>query len=179
MKSVSMTNLIRSLTGAALLFGASALAQEPAAPATGEAAAAADAEPPFIYTYRPTAKRDPFRSPLQQLLRDGALAVNEACDEPLCQFDLGQLALVAVVTGDANPFAMLQDPQGRGHLVRRNTRVGRQGGKVTQILGDSITVTEYVADAGGKSTPFPISLKLKDDKVSVPVLDLLSGKTIP
>jgi type IV pilus assembly protein PilP len=128
----------------------------------------------FIYTYNPLGKRDPFRSPEE--LRHAAAAEGSApCKEPLCQWDLSQLQLKAVVTGDANPFAMLEDPQGAGHIVRRNTRVGRQGGRVTQILRDSITVTEYFIQPDGKRTAKPQDMKMEQDKGYAPAKDLVTG----
>ena len=72
-------------------------------------------------------------------------------------------------------MAMVEDPVGRGHVVRRNTRMGRQGGKVTHILRDSLTVTEYVP-SGGKLIPNAVSLQLRpDDEVAAP-FDLLLGR---
>ena len=80
----------------------------------------------------PLGKRDPFRSPLgeSQTRPEGS----QVCSEPLCQWDLDQLKLVAVVTGDANPLAMVEDPQTRGYIIHRGTRVGKQGGQVINEL---------------------------------------------
>ncbi len=129
----------------------------------------------FIYAYNPLGKRDPYRSPLLDQVRVSEGTAN--CSEPLCMWDLDQLALTAVVTGDANPIAMLVDPQGRGYVVRRNSRVGKQGGKVTQILRDSITVTEYWSDPTGKVIPKPTQKMIQEERNLVPALDLISGKT--
>jgi type IV pilus assembly protein PilP len=139
------------------------------------AAAAAPAAPAYVYGYNPVGKRDPFRSPglEPRIVAEGAMS---ACNEPLCQFDLEQLKLVAVITGDANPIAMVEDPYGRGHVVRRNTRLGKKGGKATQILRDSVTVTEYYAGADGKVMSNPVSLQLKPDAVADPAYNLLTGK---
>ncbi|RKH98759.1 hypothetical protein D7Y27_22940 [Corallococcus sp. AB004] len=136
----------------------------------------ASAAPMFVYTYSPVGKRDPFRSPLEELGPVARDAPERACNEPLCVFDLDQLKLVAVVTGDASPLAMVEDPLGRGHIVRRNTRVGRQGGKVTQILRDSVTVTEVFTGAKGELISNPVSLQLKADGVKDPAYNLMTGK---
>src|SRR5690349_5056388 len=66
-----------------------------AAPDAGTSTAAAE-----LYVYDPVAKRDPFRSPTNDVSPRG----DANCADPLCQFDLDQLTLVAVVTGDANPL---------------------------------------------------------------------------
>jgi type IV pilus assembly protein PilP len=162
---------------------APAPAAKPAAAKTPEPAAAADAAdggtavpapPPVpVYAYNPLGKRDPFRTPAQE---EGPKAQGDnTCSEILCQWDLDQLSLVAVVTGEANPFAMVEDPQGRGHIVRRGQRIGKQGGKVSQILRDSLTVTEYWQAPDGKTNANNVSLKLKADKESSPEMDLLQG----
>jgi type IV pilus assembly protein PilP len=134
-------------------------------------------EAPYVYAYNSIAKRDPFRSLVEEVR--APTTENTACTEPLCQWDLDQFTLVAVVTGDANPLAMLEDPQGRGYLIRRATRVGRQGGKVTQILRDSVTVTEYWTGPDGKINPNPVALRMKAEKTIVPDVDLATGKKYP
>ncbi|WP_426754242.1 pilus assembly protein PilP [Myxococcus sp. Y35] len=150
---------------------AAAAAPKQAAPA---AAAEAQTAPTYAYTYNPVGKRDPFRSPIDEL---GPVATNPVttCNEPLCAFDLDQLKLVAVVTGDASPMAMVEDPAGRGHIVRRNTRMGRQGGKVTQILRDSVTVTE-VFSGNGEIIKNPVTLQLKPDAKQDPAYNMMTGR---
>ncbi len=128
------------------------------------------------YVYNPIGKRDPFRSPETEPATQAALA-SATCTEPLCRFDIDQLVLVAVVSGDANPLAMVQDPAGRGYFVRRNTRVGRQGGKVTQILSDAVVITEYFTTPDGKTTANPVTLAIKTEKVPEQETDLATGKT--
>lgn len=157
----------------------------PPAPAAAPAAAVAAPEPeapvaaqapaPYVYTYNPVGKRDPFRSPLEELGPNPNPGPVTTCTEPLCAFDLDQLKLVAVVTGDANPVAMVEDPAGRGHIVRRNTRMGRQGGKVTQILRDSVTVTE-VFSGSGEIIKNPVTLQLKPDSKQDPAYNMMTGK---
>jgi type IV pilus assembly protein PilP len=154
------------------------------APSAARAVQAAKAAPPPVaeaasapaYIYNPIGKRDPFRSPDLDMARSSS-ANNAACNEPLCKFDLDQLKLVAVVSGDSNPVAMVQDPQGRGYILHRNTRIGRQGGKVTQILRDSIIVTEYFTAPDGKSNANQLTLAIKADRQAPPELDLSTGKT--
>ncbi len=130
----------------------------------------------YQYAYNPLGKRDPFRSPLEDIRNQAQGSTVEACTEPLCQWDLDQLILVAVVTGDANPIAMVEDPQGRGYIIKRNTKIGKQGGKVTQILRDSVTVTEFWTAPDGKVNPNPVSMRLKPDAQTIPAMDLSNGK---
>jgi type IV pilus assembly protein PilP len=148
-----------------------AKASAPKPPPPREPAAA----PAPGYVYNPVGKRDPFRSPEAEPAAQAALA-NANCTEPLCRFDVDQLTLVAVVSGDANPLAMVQDPAGRGYFVRRNTRIGRQGGKVTQIMSDALVVTEYFTTPDGKTTANPVTLAIKSEKPGSQETDLATGK---
>jgi type IV pilus assembly protein PilP len=147
---------------------------EPAAPKPAETTATASN---YVYTYNPVGKRDPFRSPVEDMVRDSAASVTAGpqCNEALCQWDIDQLKLVAVVTGDANPLAMVEDPLGRGHVVRRNTRMGRQGGKVTQILRDEVVVTETITTPE-RVVYNPVKLGLKQDDKMDPAYNLMTGK---
>jgi type IV pilus assembly protein PilP len=156
------------------------VARRPAAVDAG--VAVAESGEPYQYSYVAMGKRDPFRS--SQMGSDEgpkgpASGPNiEACDEPLCQVDLDELKLVAVVSGDANPVAMVEDKSGVGHVVRRNTKVGRQAGKVTAILRDCIVVTSFVVGPDGRAQPNRQNLCVSTEgQGSNPVLDLLIGKT--
>jgi len=157
-------------------------ASRPAIAPRAKAPAAADAGTNIAstvpYLYNPVAKRDPFRNLLDEPRGGPGIGerVEGVCNEPLCTFDLDQLTLVAVVSGDANPVGMLEDPSKVGHLVHRNTRVGKQGGKVTQIQRDCVVVTEYFQTPDGKVNPNRVNICIKADKRSVPVLDLLQNK---
>ncbi len=162
--------------------GGQKAAPRPAKPTTAKPAAAAATETKEAaiessvnYSYNPVGKRDPFRSPLEELIVSKQAGQENACSEPLCAWDLDQLKLVAVVTGDANPIAMVEDPLGRGHIVRRSARMGRQGGRVTQILRDSVTVTEFISTEG-KLIPNPVSLQLKPENKRDPMYDLSTGR---
>lgn len=131
--------------------------------------------PAHVYMYNPLGKRDPFRSYVDELPREGLSESQQACTEPLCQWDLDQLALVAVVSGDANPVAMVEDPGRVGHILHRNTKVGKQGGKITQILRDCVIVTEYWQGPDGKSNPNPVKLCIKQESpTALPSIDLMN-----
>ncbi len=172
------------MSATALLVACGSNTPAPSAAAKASQASAKAAAPPTpaatpagpTYIYNPIGKRDPFRSPDLDLARASSVS-NAACNEPLCKFDLDQLTLVAVVSGDSNPVAMVQDPQGRGYILHRNTRIGRQGGKVTQILRDSVIVTEYFTAPDGKSNANQLTLAIKADRQAPQELDLSTGKT--
>ncbi len=152
--------------------------------AAGPAATAAPTDggigaPQYVYTYNPVGKRDPFRASEEQIsLKFAGGEGPSVCNEPLCQHDLDQLVLVAVVSGDANPMGMIEDPSKTGHIVRRNSKVGKQGGKVTAILRDCVVVTEYFRTPDGKVNPNRVNLCVKKDSAAHTVIDLLQNKAI-
>jgi type IV pilus assembly protein PilP len=148
-----------------------------AAGAAGAADAGTDAPTPYVYGYLPVGKRDPFRSPVEEFRAAGDTGTTE-CREPLCGWDVDQLVLVATVTSDANPFGMLEDPSGKGHVVYKNYPVGKLQGKVTQVLRDCISVTEQVPSPDGRRIPVSRQLCVKADKGSGTDLDLGSGKVV-
>ncbi|MDP3504584.1 MAG: pilus assembly protein PilP [Myxococcales bacterium] len=146
-----------------------------------DAGVSATAEP-YLYSYVSMGKRDPFRGTTvggdTSTATSAGSTDGEVCDEPLCQVDLDELRLVAVVSGDANPVAMVEDRTGTGHVVRRNTKVGRQAGKVTAILKDCIVVTSFVVGPDGRAQPNRQSLCVSTEGQGTnPVLDLMNGKT--
>ncbi len=127
------------------------------------------------YAYNPLGKRDPFRA-YQDERGPGTPEQATGCNEPLCQWDLDQMALVAVVSGDSNPMAMVEDPTHTGHLIYQGTKIGKQGGKVTQILRECLIVTEYWTGPDGKVNANPVKVCIAEEKktAAAPLLDLMN-----
>lgn len=131
------------------------------------------------YMYNPINKRDPFRGIFIES-SSGTATTEEGekvvCSEPLCQYDVDELSVVAVVSGDANPMAMVEDKGGVGYVVRRNSKIGKQGGKVTQIQRDCIIVTSFIQGPDGKAQPNKVNMCVKPDQRMAPAMDLFQGK---
>jgi type IV pilus assembly protein PilP len=130
---------------------------------------------PLNYVYSPNGMRDPFRAPGMEVRRSTEAEPETTCRRPICKFDIDELSLVAIVTGGPNPVAMVRDPQGRGFNVRRNSPIGSKGGRVTAIRSDEITITEYWSAPDGTKNPNRVSLKLRPEEKSTPVVDLATG----
>jgi type IV pilus assembly protein PilP len=111
-------------------------AARPAAAPAAPAAAAPDAE----VAYSSVGKRDPFKSFLGDL-RSSTGAVATRCSTPLGRFELDQLRLVAVVTGLADPLAMVEAPTGVGYALRKGACIGKNGGVVATIRTGEVVVT--------------------------------------
>lgn len=165
---------------------APAAASGPAVPAPAakkkvEAAAPVVVTSQVDYVYNAINKRDPFRGTLidtRETRSDQQGGNAPPCDDPLCQLDLDELTVVAVVSGDANPLAMVEDRKGVGHIVRRNTKMGKAGGKVTQVLRECLVVTSFVSGgADGKPIAKKDEMCVKTtDSRTQPALDLLRNK---
>ncbi len=150
-----------------------AAAAKPAAAAVAKppSGAAAKVEPPAeSYTYSAIGKRDPFRSPLDDLV----ISRSNDTQCPICKWEIDQLKLVAVVTGTGNPVAMVEDPDGVGHLVRVNTEVGKRSGRVTAIRRDQLVITEVGHDSFGRAVANKLILKIEHpEQTAIPVTSLL------
>jgi type IV pilus assembly protein PilP len=181
-----MKRIVLSLLAASAVLSACGDDAETAAPiaptAKKKAAApvAAATTTQVDYVYSSLNKRDPFRSFTSEKLGPvvgGPPTDVPECREPLCLVDLDEVLVVAVVSGDANPLAMVEDRTGVGHIVRRNSRMGKQGGKVIQILRDCIVVLSFVSGgADGKPQPVKQNLCVRPDAQSQNPLDLLRNK---
>jgi type IV pilus assembly protein PilP len=128
----------------------------------GWAAAAAPtaAASETVYVYTPIGKRDPF---------ENVYAVREVTKvkmpgrkpTPLQKWSLDRLKLTMTMTGTSTPFAMIEDPEGRGHPVRIGDFIGQNWGKVTGIKRDSIVITESITDhATGRVYPSNLTIKI-------------------
>jgi len=127
-------------------------------PASGETLPAGD---PLNYTYNPFGKRDPFRPFLLDHLEAEGKSAN-----PLLNYDLSKFNLTGVLSGVANPRAIVVDGDGHGHIITKGTRIGRNKGQVTNIYRDRIIVSEEFRDPLGKLivSEFTMKLHLKGSK---------------
>jgi type IV pilus assembly protein PilP len=130
-------------------------AARPAAAPAAPAAPAADAE----VAYSSVGKRDPFKSFLGDL-RATTGAVVTRCNTPLGRFELDQLRLVAVITGLADPLAMVEAPTGVGYAIRKGACIGKNGGVVATIRTGEVVVTEWAMRADGTREKTETALRL-------------------
>jgi type IV pilus assembly protein PilP len=128
---------------------------------------AAPAPVPVEYAYSPVGKRDPFRSILDAAAEARPDQAARPDCGPLCKWEIDQLRLVAVISGMSNPLGMVEDPGGKGYIVRRGTFMGKRNGKVTQIRAGEVVVTEIFKDQMGKPHPNLVVIKLPSEKAAV------------
>ena len=134
-------------------------AARPAAAPAAPAAAAPDAE----VAYSSVGKRDPFKSFLGDL-RSTTGALTTRCSTPLGRFELDQLRLVAVITGLADPLAMVEAPTGVGYSVRKGACIGKNGGVVATIRTGEVVVTEWAMRADGTREKTETALRLPKEQ---------------
>ncbi len=132
--------------------------QEAAAPTPKESDAAdADEEGGEAeYVYNPIGKRDPFRTFI-------ATADEEEIRSPtpLQRYELEQYELTGIVWGVDRPRALVEDPEGMGHVIELGTYIGKKWGKVTQITSNQLVVTEEYLTPDGALVVNPIEIKLQ------------------
>jgi type IV pilus assembly protein PilP len=118
-----------------LLACQSALAAEPAKSDKKEVAPQAE------HAYVAAGKRDPFK--------DLEITITVPPPPPscgsLCEYDVEQFKLSALVTGLNLPVAGLDAPNGKVYIVDRNTRLGKRGGRVVEISAKGVVVEEPCA----------------------------------
>ncbi|MED5373093.1 MAG: pilus assembly protein PilP [Myxococcota bacterium] len=121
----------------------------------------ADMDAP-AYTYNPIGKRDPFRSFFQGA-DDGGITN----PTPLQRFEVDQYVVTAIVWGVSQPKAMLEDPEGTGHVVQNGTYIGKNWGKVTAITSTSVVITEEFQNIDGELVTNQLTLDLPVDELEL------------
>lgn len=87
--------------------------------------------------------RDPFKMP----------AIAQKAGEPkteLERFSAHQYKLLGVMTGPKETRAMIVDPNGNTHFIKKNDKIGTRNGKVNRITAKTVTVYERVVNVLGK-----------------------------
>jgi type IV pilus assembly protein PilP len=130
-----------------------------------------DAEMPVFqnpegYHYDPTGRRDPFK-PFGESQTTMAPELGPAPDqpttppEPLQTFDVTQFKLLGIIWQVKDPKAMVLDPNGRTHLIRRQTKIGRNNGFVAAIREGEVIVVEPSVGENGVQTAVTRIMNLK------------------
>lgn len=120
-----------------------------------------ESTPVVTYIYTPVGKRDPFRSQYKTLTPEKAKGSELTATCPLCKFELDQLKLVAIISGMAQPSAMVEDPTGKGWVIRIGTRIGKNAGRVFRIKPDEVVIAEDYRDYNQRPVTNYISIFLK------------------
>ena len=99
--------------------------------------------------YPDNVRRNPFQ-PEKDIITP---AITQGSDptrpiEPLEQFDISQLDLVAIISSVVVPKAMFVDPKGTGHVVKERDRIGRKGSIIVDIRENEVDIQESSSEIG-------------------------------
>ena len=114
--------------------------------------------------YNPVGKLDPFQPMFNnEPTKHAPIAHQTECvSNPVLEgVDMSLLKLTGIVMTERQPIALVQEADGKGHILKENVCFGRRGGKVEQILNDRIIVLEERQNATGQIQVKKIELKLK------------------
>lgn len=159
------------LDGSASDAPADANKKQPQAPkvdpelAPPDAAAKAEMEPEYERpSYPDQIRRNPFLPEMTVIRPSRSVGNSEVrTKDPLEQYSLGQLSLVAIISSVAVPKAMFLDPEGFGWVVKKGDRVGLNGGSVSDIRDNEVEVREV--SEGLDSETRLTTLKLRNDQL--------------
>lgn len=110
---------------------------------------------PEDYHYDPTDKRDPFTpyTPEADASPDDGT--------PLTKYSIGQLRVAAIMTGpDGEKKAIVEDQQGRGYNVGKDTVIGSELGVISLIEDKAVTVVVTKKDFAGNEKEEVVVMEL-------------------
>jgi Tfp pilus assembly protein PilP len=99
------------------------------------------------YRYSPVGKRDPFRSYFGD---PSSMTQERKIVSELQNFDVSDLRLTAIVWGITEPRVVMVSPDGKSHVVKTGSFVGKNWGKISRILPDKIEIIETYKDPLGR-----------------------------
>jgi type IV pilus assembly protein PilP len=110
------------------------------------------------YAYNPLGKPDPFK-PFIQMTPSKEYS-RRIPQTPLQKYEISQLILVAIIMTPEGNIALVEDSAGKGYFLKKGTEIGKNDGKVKQILKDKIIIEEVYEDIFGQKKMNEISLFL-------------------
>lgn len=113
------------------------------------------------YVYETIDRRDPF-TPLvtDKVANTMSGNNNEGILTPLQQFSLDQFRLIGVIVGKGQPAAMVAAPDGKGYVLRKGVKIGKNNGVVVSISSSAVVVEEQNTDFSGAILKNQVELKL-------------------
>lgn len=120
--------------------------------------------PPVEQAQAPSTRVDPFKPIDKPASRITPPMPRPRAHPPeaLEQYPLDSLRMVGTFARDQLAWALIRDPEGIIHHVRRGNHLGQSYGKIIDIAEDHIALTEIVADPSGIWLERPARLALYD-----------------
>jgi type IV pilus assembly protein PilP len=108
------------------------------------------------YLYNLKGRRDPFET-----YRHSAGPEETSLVTPLMNYELEQLAVVAVVWDTVRPRAVIADPRGVTYVVKEGTSIGKNDGQLIHIGDNLVLVKETYVDFAGEVTTKDVELRIR------------------
>jgi type IV pilus assembly protein PilP len=109
------------------------------------------------YRYSAVGKKDPFRSYFGDV---ASLTKQKQIVSELQNFDITDLRLTAVIWGVTEPRVVIVAPDGKSHIVKTGSFIGKNWGKISRILPDKIEIVETYKDPLGRKILNKLYLEL-------------------
>jgi len=109
------------------------------------------------YVYSAVGKRDPFRSYFGDFQ---AIEKERKIVSELQKYDITELKITAILSGIAEPRAVIITPNKQSHIVKSGAFIGKNWGKISRILESKIEVTETYKDPLGRKILNKLYLEL-------------------
>lgn len=107
------------------------------------------------YVYDPKNRRDPFRSTFwSQPIRSSPRG-------PLEHYELGQLAVTAIVWESDRLRALVSDPTGSAYVVKEGSKIGKNDGLVIHIGDNLVLVKETYFDFAGEQSTKDVEMRIR------------------
>jgi len=112
--------------------------------------------------YDPAGKKDPFRpfdvSPDLDVSSDTS---------PLERYEAARFKMTAILEFGGEPSAIIEDPLGKGHTVKKGSKIGLRGGEVIEIFADRVVVMETETDFTGETKSKTVDILMRGVAESV------------
>lgn len=133
----------------------SEVAQPAPKPSTAGTVDTAQGPVEIDFVYEARGRRDPFRSAFW------VEPVRDTPRGPLEQYELGQLAVSAIVWETDRPRALVADPTGTAYVVKEGSKVGKNDGLVIHIGDNLVLVKETYIDFAGEQSTKDVELRIR------------------
>lgn len=125
-----------------------------------EVSESAPTEPaPFVYDSR--GLRDPFQPFIELTPKKKVKPKVFVPKTPLQRYATEELQLVGIVWAQGSKSkALIEDPEGKGYVVRVGTLVGDRDGRIVRILPEEVVIEERFVDLLGEENVKVATMKL-------------------
>jgi len=112
----------------------------------------------FVY------KREGRSDPFMPFIRERVMATEKPVEAltGMRKFEPGQLTVVAIITSPTDKFAMVQDSNNQGYLIRKGVLLGRTG-VVEDIVPNKVIVRNYTYNLAGDKIYKTVEMVLRQE----------------